>query len=147
MIYLDTNVFVHAALDRMEKGEMARQLLGLVEDGKVEAATSAVAFSELVFVSLKNVDREKAAENGEHFLSLDGLFVANLDRQTCRIALESVRGLGLRPNDALHYAAMKSLGIDEMVTEDRDFSKAKDIKKYSIKEFLKKAGGSRGTKK
>ena len=139
MIYLDTNVFVHAALDMAEKGEMARKLLSMVEGGRLDAATSAITFSELIFVSLKNTDKEKSAENGEHLLSLDGLFVANLDRPTCRLALDTIRGLGLNPNDALHYATMKLLGIDEMVTEDRDFSRAKDIKKYTISEFLKKS--------
>jgi len=111
----------------------------MVEGGRLDAATSAITFSELIFVSLKNTDKEKSAENGEHLLSLDGLFVANLDRPTCRLALDTIRGLGLNPNDALHYATMKLLGIDEMVTEDRDFSRAKDIKKYTISEFLKKS--------
>lgn len=139
-VYVDTNVFIHAALDRNEKGEMARKLLALVEGGMVDAATSAITFSELVFISLKNTDVEKSAENGGHFLSLGGLFIANLDRPTCRLALEAIRDKGLQPNDAIHYATMKLLDITEIITEDNDFRKAKDVKKYSIGEYLKMAG-------
>ncbi|MBI4210029.1 MAG: type II toxin-antitoxin system VapC family toxin [Candidatus Diapherotrites archaeon] len=137
-VYVDTNVFVYALSDRGERGELARKFLKKIEDGEIGASTSSVAFSELVYVVTRNFDRETAMKAGENLLALNNLNVESIGKTTCRIALEAIRQYSFKPQDALHYASMKESGIDEMISEDADFGKAKDIKKYTIAQFLAK---------
>ncbi len=135
-VYIDTNIFVYALQDTDELGDNARKFLQMIEDGTLEGATSSITFSELVFAIMKNDSREKALEGGENFLALNNIYIEDTTKATCRIAVEAIAQYSLKPQDALHYATMKEVGITQIITEDKDFDKALDIKKFTIKEFL-----------
>lgn len=137
-VYIDTNIFVYAVSDKGETGELARKLLKRIEDGEIEASTSSLAFSELVYVLMRISDRETAINAGENFLALNNIGIETMGKSTCRIALEAMRQYSFKPQDAMHYAVMKETGISEIISEDTDFGKAKDIRRYTQKEFLKK---------
>lgn len=137
-VYVDTNVFVRALSHTGELGERARKLLKKIEDGEIEASTSSLTFSELVYVMTRISDNETAIKAGENFLALNNLRIEGISKTTCRIALEAIKQYRFKPQDALHYATMKEAGISEIISEDTDFAKAKDIKKFTPRQFLNK---------
>ena len=136
--YLDSNVFIYAILDRGEKGETAGKILEAMQSEKFSGVTSQITFEEIVFVVWKEKGKDNAIEAGKSFLELNNLEIIAIDRRTDFIGLEVMKETGLRPRDALHLASMEIAGLPEMVTEDSDFQKIGEIKKYSLKEFLRK---------
>lgn len=70
--YLDSNVFIYAALNQEDIGDRARSLLKEVQEGKQPASTSALTFDELVWAVKKHRDLEEAVIAGEAFLGLPG---------------------------------------------------------------------------
>ena len=55
MIYLDSNIFIYAAVNTQEPGEKARSLLQRIQQGDEKAETSALTFEE-VFWAIKKLD-------------------------------------------------------------------------------------------
>jgi len=136
--YLDSNVFIYAILDRGEKGEAAGKILDAMENEKFSGATSQITFEEIVFVVWKEKGKDNAIEAGKSFLELNNLEIISVERRTDFLGLEVMKETGLKPRDALHLASMELADLTEMVTEDSDFQKIGEIKKYTLKEFLRK---------
>ena len=53
MIYIDSNVFIFAALNNEELGDSARVISEEVENGNPEALTSALTFDEVILIVKK----------------------------------------------------------------------------------------------
>lgn len=137
-VYLDSNVFIYSILEDTTLGEQALNILQMVQDGKLEAHTSILTFDEIVYVVKKTKNIEQAILAGNAFLDFNNLKIADAKKETARNALKAIEEYSLLPRDALHYSTMKLLGISEIITEDKDFRKIKEIKCHSIKEFLSK---------
>lgn len=136
--YLDSNVFIYAILDTGEKGELAEKILALMQNGEFRGITSHIAFEEILFVVWKEKGKENAIIAGDNLLSMPNLEIINSSREIMGNTLQAIKETGLKPMDSMHLAAMKSKSLEEMLTEDRDFQKAKSIRKYTLKEFLRK---------
>ncbi|GEM_PF-496613 len=138
--YLETTVFTYLVLDDGEKGKIASDILEAMQNGAFTGVTSFVTFEELVFVVWKNLGREEAIKAGTNFLNLTNLEIAASTRDTAQITMEEMTQKKLRPRDATHCATVKERGLAEMVTEDRDFNRAKEIRKYRLRAFAEKVG-------
>ena len=53
MIYIDSNIFIFAALNNEELGDSARVISEEVENGNPEALTSALTFDEVILIVKK----------------------------------------------------------------------------------------------
>lgn len=121
MIYLDSNVFIHAALYADERGERARTLLGQVTDGKDSAATAALTFDE-VFWIVKNVKGlDSALLAGEAFLAMPNLLILKVDSNILWDCFTLIKKYKLDPRDAIHAACAIRHGIYTIISEDKDF--------------------------
>ncbi|MEK6958181.1 MAG: type II toxin-antitoxin system VapC family toxin [archaeon] len=135
--YLDSNVFIYSILDTGTKGEAARKLLKAMENGVFYGATAPVSFEEIMFVVWKEKGRQEAVEAGESFLQLANMEMIGLEKGALSAAIEYVKR-GMKPRDAVHCGAMKTKNLPEIVTEDSDFKKLSEMRKYGILEFCKK---------
>ena len=138
MIYIDTNVFVYASIEKGVLGEKARMLIKSIQNGENPSITSAITLSEVVYAIRKEKGLEAALEGGKAVLEMDGLRIAELDRGVCFDTMEIMRETKLQPQDSIHYATMKHHGITAIITEDKEFNRIKDIKRYSISEFVRR---------
>ncbi len=136
--YLETTVFTYLALDTGERWNQAAAIIKAMQEGEFVGVTSFVTFEELVFLVLKNKGKESALEAGRNFLLLNNLEIVNATRDIANLTIEAMEKRRLMPRDATHYATAKERGLAIMITEDRDFNKAKEIKKLKMKEFLEK---------
>ena len=137
MIYLDSNVFVSAALYTDELGDRAREIVGLVEVGRLKAATSALTYDEVFWAVLKFKGRDAAVKAGDAFLSMLNLVMVNVDRDVLYKAHELIAGSGsaLDPRDAIHAACAFAKEVPQIVSEDRDFDSVEGLKRSGIMEF------------
>lgn len=138
MFYLDANLFVIAEVERGVKGEEARSIIKSMIDKKFDGLTSVLTVDEVVWSIRKTCDIGISVKVGKNMFELQNLKFANVYSSTVLNSFEFTERYGLKPRDAIHVASMLENNVKEIVTEDLDFKKIKEIKAYSIIEFLKK---------
>ena len=129
MIYLDSNVFIYAALNANSIGSKMRQLLASVEEGSEAAATSALTFDELVWAVGKNREKEDAWAAGQAFLDLRNLKLVDVGPTVLASALEIIRENDLAPRDGIHAATALTQDIKTIVSSDRHFDKIEGLRR------------------
>ena len=129
-MYLDANFFIIANFDAGPKGKKARTILGQILSGK-EAVTSALAMDEVMWV-LHKQRKEELRDVIEEIYSLPNVSVKAVSPDIPLSALNFMEENRLKPRDAFHAAVMKELGIKEIVSDDPDFDKVKEIKRISL---------------
>ncbi len=131
MIYLDSNVFLNAILDE-EKGEIARELLRGVQDGKDQAATSALTFDEVFWVVKKHRGFEDALKASKALLEMPNLIFIEVNDKVIWHAWELSKEYGLDPRDSIHAACALSRDIKTIVSEDDHFDTVKEVKRLGF---------------
>lgn len=138
MFYLDANLFVIAEVDEGGKGEESRSIIKAMIDKKFDSLTSVLTVDEVVWSIRKTCDIEISLKVGKNMFELQNLKFVNVYPSTVLNSFEFTEKYGLKPRDAIHAASMLENDVNEIVTEDPDFKKVKEIKSYSMEEFLKK---------
>jgi len=111
LLYLDSGVFIFAALSREAVGSRARQLLKTVSEGKEEASSCALTFDEVVWVVQKHRPREDPIAASQSFLALLNLTVLSVGQDPLFAALSMMRRYALHPRwsaDA-HFDRVKEI--------------------------------------
>ena len=135
-MYIDANVFVYAALDRGEKGEIARKIIDNISDGKTTAAISALVCDEVAWIVQKLTDRSASFETLSLIIELP---LTWLDiTYNCMIHALEYYKKGLDPRDALHLGIMKEYNINVIMSEDTDFDSVPGIDRWSLKRAISK---------
>lgn len=132
MLYLDSAIFIYAAISRETIGERARALLLRVRDTKEEAVSCALTFDELVWVVRKHRSREDALSAGESFLAFPNLTILDVDEGILRLAASTMRRYPLGPRDSIHVAAALVGRCSAIVSSDKHFDQVDEIKRQPI---------------
>ena len=135
MIYLDANVFVLAVENDDILGEKARILLKNIQENKQRAATSALTFDEVVWKVFKLKDLEYALIAAQDFIEMPNLIFLDVNATIISKSLDLMRLYKLYPRDAIHAASALNNNIYEIISEDKDFDRIKELKRRSIKEL------------
>lgn len=136
MIYIDANIFIFAFADNSENGEFSRKILEMIETKKIAAATSSLTIDEVLWALRKEIPQNEAIRACKTILKIKGLKILRVDKTTIFESLDIVSSFNLKPRDAIHVATMNLEGIKEIISEDLDFDKLKDIKRFSILKFI-----------
>ena len=135
MIYIDSNVFIFAALNNEELGDNARLLLEDVEKGNIEALTSALTFDEVIWIVKKNRNFEDAISICKAFLNMPGLHLVGVNQDLLAIAISIMRKYKTDPRDSIHAATAITQKTNIIISEDTDFNKIKELERKSVMEF------------
>ena len=132
--YLDSNIFIFAALDSSEKGKKARDILKKTHEEGIVTFTSSLTIDEVVWSILKQTkNRALAIEQGARILELKSIGIVNIDEKIMRGALNLMKiHLSLKPRDAIHLSAALFIGASVMISDDSDFDEVNDIKRKSL---------------
>ena len=131
MFYLDSNIFIYAAINTEQLGEKARLLLQKIQQGEEKAATSALTFDE-VFWAIKKRNREVAFEVCHALLNFPGLDIVPADRGVVLSALQIIKEFNLDPRDAIHAATAITEKVDVIVSIDPHFDRLKEPKRRAL---------------
>jgi hypothetical protein len=132
MLYLDSNVFIYAALNTEAYGNKAISLLQKIQQGEEEAVTSVLTFDELFWTVKKHRGIEKAIEAGQAFLNFPNLELIAVDGELVSSALQIIRDFNLDPRDAIHAATAIAEKVDAIVSTDPHFDRLKELKRSAL---------------
>lgn len=130
-MYLDANFFIFAKLSTDTKGSRARNILNQIVSGK-RAITSSLALDEVMWIFIKNKQINMLRPIIEEIYTIKNLEVKEVSATTPLIALEFIEKYNLKPRDAFHLAIMESFNVKEIVSDDSDFDKVKNIKRIKL---------------
>ena len=133
MIYLDANVFVYSAINNGELGERSRVLLRKVAKNEISACTSVLTCDEVVYAIRKKAGAEISAIEGGKLIRFNGLKWFKSDENILLMAQEIIETKNLKPRDAIHAATAILNGCKEIISDDSDFDKVKELKRTKIK--------------
>src|SRR3989338_8638295 len=137
MAYLDTNVFLYASSalkESDEKSRQARLVLEKVARQMFPASTSAITWDEVVWASKRVVPYNEALQKGNDVLAFPGLAICDFTLAVARKAAELAEKYMLKPHDAIHAATAILNGEREIITDDADFDRVKELRRVSLAE-------------
>ena len=127
--YLDTNVFIYAAIQNDELGINSRRILDLITIGKIYGFTSCLTFDEFVWVVRKL--KPELLVMGANSLLESNLKFVDVNKLVLQNALDIIKEFNLKPRDAIHAATAISPNIDEIISEDKDFDSVRELKRIN----------------
>lgn len=132
MRYIDSNIFIYAALYSGEKAEHARKILSDVVKG-YSAITSTLVIDEVIWNIWKEADRETAIKEGIRIFELPNLNVLSVNREDMYFALNLMKKhQKLKPRDAIHLAVSIHAGVFRIVSDDSDFDDISEIEREAL---------------
>mgnify|MGYP001565720883 CR=1 FL=1 len=139
MAYIDTNVFVYAALENPKNSEAVycRAVLGKIVAKGISASTSILTWDELVWACKKALALAESVGQGQRLLNLQNLKVKECNTAIAAVAGELMIKYMLKPRDALHAATAILNGEKEIISDDADFDKVKELKRVTLAESAK----------
>lgn len=133
-MYVDSNIFVFAALDTDERGENARKIIELAENGKITIFISPLVFDEILHVIQKLANKKVSEHIGRSLLSLSSNWL-DVTYNASVYAFVYYQ-TGLAPRDAMHTGIMRDYGITVILSEDSDFDSVPSIRRRTLEEVL-----------
>ena len=135
MKYVDTNIFISAIAG--EAKNHAQEILNKFALGEKKAATSLITWDEFVWSLRKYLSPAQIHRESKMFLLFPHITFFDLNSEIVGKAHLLVEKYNLRPRDALHAATALCNGITEIISDDVDFDKIKELKRIPLKYALK----------
>ena len=133
--YIDANVFIFAYANDEEIGSECRKIIDLIANGKIYAFTSVLTFDEFFYQIKKLKGKEKALIAASLFLNLNNLSFIEVNLNIINQSLFLLKEYDLDPRDAIHLACALHKEINNFISNDNDFDKIKEIKRFDISHF------------
>ena len=135
--YLDSNIFIFAYCDDKKDGAICRNIVELATNNKIKIFTSTLTFDEIFNKITKLKDKKFALIVSKLFLNLKNLNFINADLEIINYSHSLLEKYDLGPRDAIHLACALSKGINNIISNDKDFDKISEIKRFDIKDIHK----------
>ena len=130
--YLDANIFINAILYNDNKAIKCKEIISKIVKNETEGVTSVLTWDEVVYVIKKLIGSKKAEDYGNKFLNIPNLRLLNTDKDVIIRAQQLVNLYDINPRDAIHAATALKNNVKEIVSDDSDFDKIKEIKRIKI---------------
>ncbi len=126
--YIDASVFIQAIL---RDDQNSKKVLQKIVRKEIDGITTVLSWDELVYILEKFINKNIAVVEGRKFLIFPNLRFVDAKKEIIMKAQKLIEEYDLRPRDAIHAATAISLNISEMISEDDDFDKVKELKRIS----------------
>ena len=130
--YLDANIFINAILYEDDKAKKCKEIISKIVKNEMEGVTSVLTWDEVVYAIKRLIGMEKAKDFGNKFFNIPNLKLLNTDKDIVMYAQKFITLYGINPRDAIHAATALKHNIKEIVSDDSDFDKIKEIKRIKI---------------
>lgn len=127
MQYIDSNLFIYAALSKNEKGEIARDHIKKIRKGSIKAVTSSLTFDEVFWKIQQERSFKSSLKIGKAFLETNNLIFLEVDDKVLWRAYNLIEKHELDPRDGIHLACSLEEGVHTIISEDEDFDQIKEI--------------------
>jgi|SRR3989344_1325045 len=133
--YLDTTVFTYGILYDDKKAIKCKEFMKKVARKEILGISSVITWDEVFYTVKKTLGKEVALEEGKRFLELPGLILVKLDVNILQKAMELIEKYFIDPRDAIHAATALVNGINEIISDDSDFDKIKELKRIPLEDI------------
>jgi len=130
MPYIDSNVFIYAAIyqtESQQKAKKAKETLLKIENGEISAYTSTLTWDEVVYVVSKLLSRNDGINQGKKLLGFPNLEFIDVNEGILTVALNLLNKYKLSPRDSIHAASAISRKIKTVISDDKDFDQIDEI--------------------
>ncbi len=136
MVYVDANVFAFASAGEAAFAETvnSQRILSKIANNELSASTSALTWDEVVWACKKDLPFKEALVKGNAILIFPNLAVLDASLAVVRMAAELAAIYNLKPRDAIHAATAILNGEREIITDDADFDRVKELKRVTLAE-------------
>ncbi len=138
MFYIDANLFIYASLDRDELGNQSREIIGLLNNGKINGITSSLTLDEIIWVVWKEKGKELGIKVGKEIFEISNLDIVGISEKIIFNAIELMEKYDLKPRDVIHLSAAIEHSVFTIISEDKDFVKVKEIERLDFVKALRK---------
>lgn len=134
MIYLDTNIFLYPHTGDDFVSGACIKILERAMTEKIQAGTSVITWDEFQYALKKKFqDKEKAIELSKDFLNMPNIVFFETNMKIIKKAQNLTELYNLQPRDAIHAATAILNNCKEIISDDPDFDKVKELKRIKIK--------------
>nr|WP_255724546.1 PIN domain-containing protein [Shimazuella soli] len=131
---MDTNLFIYAFEQHSSYGETVKEILEIVEEGRVEAIASVITFTEILTKPIREGDEALEKRYRILFSHFPNLFVEPVSVEISEKAAYLRGKYHLKTPDALILATAITLRADLFITNDQRLSSVKEIRTMTIDE-------------
>jgi len=135
MKYLDSNVFIYPLIYEDKKSKLFKKVFLELVNKRFKGITSVLTWDEVVHVIQRKKGIEESIIRGDRFLRLSNLTLIDTNKNIILLAQKIIAKYNLKPRDAIHAATALSQGCTEIISDDSDFDKVKEIKRISPDDF------------
>ncbi|ATZ61507.2 MAG: type II toxin-antitoxin system VapC family toxin [Methanosarcinales archaeon Met12] len=136
-MYIDSNIFIFAAIDKEKLGRNCREIIRLINKQRITCASSFLVIDEVMWILKKNVGKDNAIKITKAILTLPIKWI-ELDKSVIIRMVEIYEKTTLEPRDAIHFSSMKETGLSTIVSEDKDFDNVEGLEKISASKCIEK---------
>lgn len=129
MMYLDANIFIYPNTGEGTKSGACIALLNKVIKNEMQAGTSVLTWDEVHYALQKEIGKEKATEQSKELFTMPNLTLFSTNVKTIESAQQLVEKYNLKPRDAIHAATALLNNCTEIISDDPDFDKVKELKR------------------
>jgi uncharacterized protein len=135
-MYVDSNIFISAILDKGRIGEDCTKFLEMIAERRILCVSSLLTMDEVLYILRKKTSKDDSIRFSKSYLSMPIRWI-EVDRATIIGMLEAVENHDLRPRDAIHISTMRLQGIDTIISEDTDFDGIEVITRISPTDLIR----------
>lgn len=132
MVYIDSNIFIYSLGNTDKKTKACIEILKKITKREISGYTSFLTWDEFFFVIRKQMEKDKAIAESWKFLKFPNLTFLEVNERTIFKAQQLIQKYNLKPRDAIHAASALVNGIKEIISDDSDFDKIKELKRIKI---------------
>ena len=136
-MYIDSNIFVCAAVEDEQLNLDCKKIVEHINTGPLTFLASFLVLDEVIWALKKTIGKEDAGRISRTMLSLPIRWI-NVQRSIATNMIDIYEMTGLDPRDALHVSSMREFGITTIISEDSDFDKIDGIERLTASQFLRK---------
>jgi predicted nucleic acid-binding protein len=125
--FVDANIFVYFFTQHPLFGHTAKGILDRIEQGE-PAVTSTLVISEICWVLEAMGKQVSIKQTLETILSYNNLKVVNYDTDDLIVGAHNMATQKINFNDGVNLAIIMRLGITEVYSNDKHFSKLEGLK-------------------
>ncbi|MBS3075117.1 type II toxin-antitoxin system VapC family toxin [Candidatus Pacearchaeota archaeon] len=126
--YIDANIFIQGIL---RNDNNSKNVILKIANKEFIGVTSVLSWDEITFIVKKFLGKGLAEIEGKKFFSLPNFIFVDAKKDIIIKAQKLFEEYNLMPRDAIHAATAIYLNIDEMISEDIDFDKIKELKRIN----------------
>ncbi len=126
--YIDANIFIQAIV--RNENDCIKVLEKIIRKEFI-GVTSVLSWDEVTFIVQKFLGKDIAKIEGNQFLKFPNLVFIETKKDIMIKAQKLFEEYNLKPRDAIHAATALYMNINEIISEDKDFDKIKELKRIS----------------